>query len=461
MKKGILLGLWIVFLSARCVVGAGSESAQAVSPEANDSKVEFGGDLRVRQVYFDNIPTTRRGVPEARGGVNHFFRYRTRLWTKINFREDCTLKVRLVNENRHYETEDSIGANNWNAMDETIVDQLYLDLNNLWDGNLDLRIGRQDLIYGTGKVILDGTPKDGPRTIYFDAVKAVYKGFENTTLDLLGIYNNSENELAIHRENRDLNGPTGLPYEGFEAGGGIYLKNNSLKAMPLEAYYLFKHENKHWDVFPTNIPPVLRDNSDLHTVGLRLMPKFSDEVSGNLETAFQCGGSGGNDVAAFMIDSQIAWQMPSLAAVEGNLGLGWYYLSGNDPSTSKDEGWNPIWSRWPQYSELYVYAYDYEGAGRWSNLSLPHLDLTLKLHPKWQTSFLLGYMFAPQKNGTGPGDERGLLATMWNRFNLKKNLFAEGDSLDGHILCELVEPGNYYAQNETALFARWELAYSF
>jgi len=34
-----------------------------------------------------------------------------------------------------------------------------MDVRNLWNDKLDLRIGRQGLRYGTGKVIANGAPK--------------------------------------------------------------------------------------------------------------------------------------------------------------------------------------------------------------------------------------------------------------------------------------------------------------
>ena len=33
------------------------------------------------------------------------------------------------------------------------------------------------------------------------------------------------------------------------------------------------------------------------------------------------------------------------------------YLSGDDPDTNTNEGFDPLWGRWPQWSELYVYTW--------------------------------------------------------------------------------------------------------
>jgi hypothetical protein len=408
------------------------------------SKFLFGGDIRLREVYFDNIPYTNGG--EARTGVNHFQRYRTRLWGEYHHSENLMVRARLTNEFRTYDEPDN---NVYNSLDEVLIDNLYVD----WKGkDWALRLGRQDLIYGTGKVIMDGTPKDGSRTIYFDAVKLTYKGLPDTNVDFLLMYTHAKDPLAIHSEDRDIVGFSGGDdYEGFEAGGGVYLKNHSLEKLPFEAYYLVKtHEQ---DV------TYLNDN-DRHTVGVRLMPKLSSLLNGNLEAAYQLG----DDISAFMIDAKVNLGIAPLAEQKARVGLGWYYLSGDDPDTDKDEGWNPLWARWPQYSELYVYAYDTDGAGRWSNLNMPYVDFSISPIKKLTSHLLVGYMWAPEATGAGGGHDRGWLATLKNSFTIKEKLFTHKDKLGGHLLVEFMEPGNYYTddqQDHTASFLRAELTYSF
>lgn len=338
-------------------------------------------------------------------------------------------------------------------MDETVVDQLYFDLKGLFDNTLDLRIGRQDLIYGTGKVILEGTAKDGSRTIYFDAVKATYKGMEDTQIDLLGIYNDTENEIVFHSQDRDVTG-FDPAYNGLtESGGGVYVKNSANEDMGLEGYYLFKHESE-W----TNRGGDKMPDADVNTLGFRTTPRFAP-YSVNLEAAYQFGDKGDEDQSAHMIDATVNNHLEG--AMKPCLGAGVYYLSGDDPDTAEDEGWNPLWARWPQYSELYVYAFDAEGAGRWSNVNMPHVDFSLVPNEWLNTKLLVGYMFAPEKNGPGGGNERGLLATLRNDFKIGKDLLFGGDSLGGHLLFEILEPGDYYLVDDTAGFARLELTYKF
>ncbi|VGO18447.1 alginate export family protein [Pontiella sulfatireligans] len=431
-------------------VEAGEAMAMSELAPKEEDLFKMGGDVRLREVYFNNIPYNIGA--QARGGENEFQRYRLRLWGELHPAEDLYFRTRAVYEFRTGSK--GTARQGWESEDEIVFDNLFVD----WKlDDIAFRIGRQDLIYGTGKVILDGTPKDGSRTIYFNAAKASYTGIEDTTVDFLAMYMPSEDELAIHGQDRDLIGKTGGYYHGDEVGGGVYAKNQSCEALPFEAYYLIKTQEGEWTSPATGIS---HDDEVRHTFGTRLMPKFSETLSGNLELAYQTG----DDISAYMIDSLVTLKLTALDDLKASVGLGWYHLSGDDPSSSTDEGWNPLWARWPQYSELYVYSYDTEGAGRWSNVSMPHIDFSISPFERLKMDFLLGYMFAPEDDGVGGGHNRGLLFTLWNKFTIGEGMFSEKDKLTGHLLIELMQPDDYYSsnqENETAAFIRAELSYAF
>ncbi len=414
--------------------------AKAAAPESEEFK--WGGDFRFRTVYFDNIPYAPLpgggGPTEARQGANSFQRYRTRIFGEYHpsQNENLYFRGRLVNEFRTGQnSQRGDAATGWDAFDETVIDNLFVDYKH---DMFDVRLGRQDLIYGTGKLILDGTPKDGSRTIYFDAAKVAYKGIDNTTVDFLAMYTQAKDPLALHSQDRDIVGYAGPsnPYEGVEAGGAVYIKNKTYENLPWEAYWIIKTDQQ----LPTD---------EVNTVGTRLMPKLNDTIDGNLEMAYQ--STTGMD--AFMIDALVNWNI--MEDQKGKLGLGWYHLS---------EDWNPVFARWPQYSELYVYSYDTSGAGRWKNVSMPHIDFSISPMKNYKADFLLGYMFAPENDGFGSGHARGLLFTWWNQFTIKEQLFSQRDKLTGHVLFELMQPGDYYdgdQRDHTASFLRFELNYAF
>ncbi len=419
------------------VAATAASAAFAAEPatKAPDSQFKWGGDIRLREVYMDNVPNRAGG--EAKGGANQFQRYRTRVWGEYHPEQYKNLYVRgrLVNEWRTSQAGDI--AKRWGAFDETVFDNLFVD----WKTTLwDIRVGRQDLIYGTGKLILDGTPLDGSRTIYFDAAKAVYKGIDNTTVDFLAMYTYAQDPLAIHSQDRSLNALHSGGYDKAEAGGGIYIKNKTHENLPWEAYFITKTKEEG-----------LADQ--INTVGTRLMPKWADGTfDANLEMAYE--STPGTD--AFMVDALAKWHIGGMEDQKAFLGAGWYHLS---------EDWDPLFARWPQYSELFIYAFGPpDGIAQWGNVSMPHIDFSISPAKNYKTDLLLGYMFAPQNNSTTGGYNRGLLFTWWNRFTIKEHLFTDKDKLTAHLLLELMDPGDYYTgtqRDHTAIFTRAELSYSF
>jgi hypothetical protein len=191
-----------------------------------------------------------------------------------------------------------------------------------------------------------------------------------------------------------------------------------------------------------------------------LMPKINEDLAGNLEAAFQVGEQGSEDVEAYAVDAFLKYQMPVLETAKPALEGGLYYLSGDDPDTAKNEGWNPLWARYPQRSELYVFAYD---AARWSNLIMPRTVFTATLNKWVSMRAAVSYLMAAEDNGPGTGEERGWLYQLMTDFNMGENLLMKKDKLTGHILFDILEPGDYYTadQQNTSLFARWQLLYTF
>ena len=435
----------------------------AAAQQADEAKSQIfkgGGDLRLRLEAFDDIPIIADPPGVTRSGENSYFRIRPRLWGSAAW-EGITLYGRVANEFRHYLEPDTPSA--WDWPDEIIVDQLYLDMPNLLDGRVGLRAGRQDMIYGAGRVILEGTPKDGSRTIYFDAVKISLNLGPNDTVDLLGIYNRAEAGLEIGPLDRDNTGFDRYDNDMTESGGGVYARLRRASAMPLDVYYLLKDESRWKGLAGQPAEPVRHPGRQTHTVGARLLPRLNDQVGFELEGAGQFGETDDDrDIAAMMGYGGVIWTLPAeIAGVRPSLTASLYYLSGDDPDTDKEEGWNPLWSRYPQFSELYIYAFDAEKAGYWSNVLYPSVTAAIAFDKSHKVSLSAGVLFAPEETGPGGGDRRGNLFTARYDFPLATALLHRGDRLVGHLLAEMLDPGDYYRVDDRAYFVRGELAYSF
>lgn len=110
------------------------------------------------------------------------------------------------------------------------------------------------------------------------------------------------------------------------------------------------------------------------------------------------------------------------------LTLGGFYLSGDNPTTTKNEGWDPLWSRWPKWSESYIYTQILENKGKvgyWSNIASLNVMLSGKIAEKLSFIGSYYYLLALEYNESaftnGTGKTRGKLFTLKINYALDKN----------------------------------------
>lgn len=400
-----------------------------------------GGDLRARVTYLGEVPFVH---PQTANHAEHnqlFNRNRTRVWARYNLSPEAHIHLRLVNEFFWSDRGRDYGdmQEDREPPSELFPDLLYVDIDGLANGNLDLRIGRQEMIYGNGRVILNGTPRDGSRSLFFNAVKATLGLYEEHTVDFLAIYNEQEDSLTINRQS-SLD-----PIERDEMAVGFYGKNNELEQWPLEYYWIYKHEER-------------EESAEFQTIGGRFFPTLGD-WSFNLEYAVQEGEQGKVDLMGEMVDASVTYRAPLSDILQPGISAGYYYLSGDDPDAAeRNEGWFPVFSRWPQLSELYLYSFvgTAHGVGGWSNLSAPFFGFDLDLSSALALQLRYHILYADEHSGTGNGDKRGDLATV----NMSMQ-FTE--KLASHLRLEHLAVGDYYPDDASsdAWFARAHLQYSF
>lgn len=458
-------------LSASHTLFAQTNTAATVTqpPESKSGlSWDAGADLRLQEEMYDDIP----GM--LGGDYHNYFRVRSRAWGQVE-NDDFRLYLRFANEFFH--TLKPSHDHNYQFPDELFVDNLYLDLNNLFWDRVNLRIGRQDFlgaqgpIYGAGRVLCDGTPADTSRSVYMDAIKATITLDENNSLDLLGIYNSAENYLSTGHSHDPFGNtwnyrPTTMlqfppPTDDMdEYGGALYFKSRELKEVPFDLYYIFKRETDARLPWGAHI-----SGRSIHTLGLRVAPKFSESLSAELEAAAQAGQKdNGADCHGAMAYGGLTYAPNVGETLKPYFTGACYYLSGdkNRGETEDDSAWNPLWGRWPQVSELYVYNFMY-GAGYWSNLLYPHLQAGVSIGPGHRVGASAGPMFAAVDDNLGGGDGSlyGWLGTLRYDFLLFKGLFGKRGDVYGHILGEILDPGDYYAKDDTAYFVRWELSFQY
>ncbi|MCX8069430.1 MAG: alginate export family protein, partial [Thermodesulfovibrionales bacterium] len=393
-------------------------------------KTDFGATLRLRQEYWDNVLRLKTdnslNAVQTNPTDRNFFRLRTNVWAKVDFTKDTGAYIRLGNEARYYlgQYRYKIGMNPAQPdkfePDELFVDNLYLNLIDIFGLPVDLRIGRQDFLgpagYGDGLLILDGTPGDGSRSFYFDAIKASIKITKNNVIDLVAISNTAtERHLPMlhgtdkpaatyYFNKRILNVSNDQAYM-------LYSKNKFADTLTFDPYYIYKIENY---VIPFRTPagaiigPEPGDKLRLSTIGLRTTYKL-DTWFLKAEYAYQWGEydsavatRDGRKRTGQGLNLSLAKKYEAVA-LKPEFEIGFLYLSGEDNAsnlnnTNKHTGWNPLFSRAPTFNEVTVYNQLYEtlrdgGAipAYWTNLKM--LNIKVKLAIAQNTGLHLGYQY--------------------------------------------------------------------
>jgi len=317
---------------------------------------------------------------------------------------------------------------------------------------VDIRAGRQDLIgqYGENFLIADGTPIDGSRTYYFNAFKSSWRVDDKNTLDYIYI-NDPRTDVFLPVINP--NHPGNVLNVTAEEGHVLYLKNRNIDKLALEPFFIYKKEDAKGGTRlqsqkgRLNVPGLFA-KYDLTPVTLR----------GQIVS--ETGNYGANDRDAlggyFYIDRAFKdkkWE-PKLTA-------GYIYLSGDDPSTSTNEGWDPLFSRYPWFSELYSLSFNGEsGLDYWTNLQAYQLKVELNPTKKIKIEPAYNFLRANEiPTGTsfavGDGKNRGHLPTCKLSYTFNKNVST-------YFLAEYLIPGNFYANTaDPAMFLRTEVMIKF
>lgn len=452
--------------------------------------IEMGADERFRVIFSKNIDTVSDDLSNNRENHWNFIRQRMRWWQKFKLDEDVDFNSRLVWEFRHWD-EGPTGAGQVRDqhvdMDEILFDQFNFTLRNMFDAPLTGVIGRQDIILGRGWLVLDGTPLDGSRTIFFDALRFTYDWKDkNTKFDMIYINQRAASDAwlkPINDRDRHLT-------EQDEHGVIFYVTNKSLDKTQLEAYFIYKNDNP-IDVASADEPvpwpdQVWSKKAEIFTFGGAVEHKFDDHWSARAEGAIQTGkkeivshvGRGvanhirHADLEAFGFVSRLDYNFND--EKKNNLHVGYEFLSGDDPDSRDYEQFDPLWGEWPQWSELYVYTYNLETMiGETTNLHRFNVGHSFKPWPKWQINTDYHALWADETTASSAqynypwytvGTDfdtstsshfRGHLFTLWVKWECCKQL-------RWHWLTEYLAPGSYYtADRDGAYFLRFNVEYTF
>lgn len=418
MKNRAILIAGMILLSVAVTGGAANTKSDAPT-------LKWSVSERTRLTTFDNSINLDDGAADT----FTFTRHLTSLGLAWTPRKDLSFMVKLTNEFRSWLSP----KNRPNNLGEIFFDQLYAKWQHVGGSDLTLTIGRQNIMLGEGFVCLDGQPLTGSRSAYFNAVRADYAfNSKHKLTAFVSHVPRTDTWLPVINEPD----PAQLLEEQANTGVGLYYQGN-LGKVGLQVYYFRK------DTEANAAAPV---ESGINTLGCRAVLPLVDRLALTAEAALQNGSLGDADRGAYGGYFHLDWKMAESMPIVRVLTVGGILLSGDDPATADYEGWDPLWSRWPKWSESYIYTFIREGGvARWTNFSALYFGFNAVFTKDFKARVHYYIMGAPREAPAlqsfaglaGDGQQRGGLLV--SRFDYVINTH-----LSGHFVWEHFEPGSYY-----------------
>jgi hypothetical protein len=412
----------------------------------------WGADLRLRNDSAEN-PSLQDADPP--GHAYSFERLRLREWNTLTFFERLDLNLRLTWEGRHYWAPAS--KNTWDRSEIAIFDNVNATLRLPF---VTLVVGRQDMVFGEGWLISDGTPLDGPRTFFFDAVRA--------TLDLAPLKSTLDLVYIDQRADPDARLPPlsskGRPLmEQDERGAVVYLTSKPVDSARIDVYGIYKRDR----AIQRN-----GDTGSVYTGGASLAFDVGSHWSARGEGAYQFGQRANGVLFPNQDDRLSAWGHNARLTyvfrdhLKNQLWLGYEVLSGSDAHDTHNHQFDPLWGRWARYSELFPNEFDRPS----ERSNVVRLNVGYQIDPmdfmqvqaNYHAIFAYAHRFAGVPGYSDSGRFKGHLATALLKHSF--NRFAAAK-----LLVEYFKPGNYYAGGDgpwttrltSAAFVRGEVVLTF
>jgi hypothetical protein len=335
----------LIVLALAVIVGLCLSLPASAQQQQGDKKFEVNGEVRFRGDYSDNATDLDSdGVVDDSGLV---WPWRVRAGIHGSFTRNVSAHVEFQSFGQAGDL--SSGTENVSGTPSIIFDpngvgggetQLYqgwVELGDIGGTSFDLRLGRQELVFGNEMLLGDLDFYNG---INHDGARAGWQ-YKKWSLDVFYV-ENFEDALA---------GTTGVTVFPTSNGSGdsslygAYATFKGPKVIGFDAYGLLLNNNE--DAFGIVVPgssfPGFREERT--TIGGRVYSKYDSNWSWWAELALQSGeyetGGVTTDISAQGFEGELAYQWRK-ARIKPRVHLRYSFFTGDDDDTDESEAFNPL-----------------------------------------------------------------------------------------------------------------------
>lgn len=360
-RKILKYGRFVAAVACLTAFGAAAHAEFKLSDVGD--KLTLSGQVRVRPEFRRNLTQAYPAVPGAREED-----FSTLLRSRLGLRFDPTDHLRFliqIQDSRDFGEE--AAANALPAGDDEGVDlhQGYIEYANVGDSGFSFRIGRQELVFGSQRLVGNGDWFQVGRA--FDGGLAMYDD-ENWTVSAFAT-----------QANKTLAGDQTL-------FGGIY---NTWKGVPsgvLDFYYMLLQDNDG----AAGAAAGTGNTQSVHTAGVRVK---SDPGRWDLsaEIAAQLGKFGSNSILAYAGHAWAGYTFEE--TYKPKLLVEYNYASG-------DDGGNNRYSKFNNLFPTNHNKYGYMDLVAWSNIHDGRAEFSVMPGKNWKLSADY-HLFMVDKTGAG------------------------------------------------------------
>lgn len=312
----------------KALVFAALLSSICAGAYAELQNVEVGGGIRIRGNWYDYD----KGVAGLAPRKSAWVEQRTRLNFKADFTDNVSAFVELDSYGDWGTAFRSDYLTGFDTAGGASIDlyQAYIEANEMWGTPLRLRVGRQELVFGSQWLVGVNDTSSLFRGLSFDAVRLDYTTDQFTIAAWAS-------KLAESFGN--------LWSRGDVDFYGVYGSYTGIEDVKIDAYYMFLRDQQGRNA---------NTETFIHTLGLRGNGKVG-AFDFEAEVAYQFGdvnrpGRKDPNYADFGANVEVGYTFD--ASIQPRIFLGGAYLGGGDHNkVGGDRSFNRLFSNW-EYSEF-------------------------------------------------------------------------------------------------------------